>query len=138
MLLTVTLEILLVSRYVTALFAALCVLSFILWFPLLWFIPLIADVNEMIGMAPLLFPSPVFWLAVALCGATTLAYRLAWLAGTRHFRPHDVDIALEAEVAARREEAAARSRAQPRARGSASSAASDELPLSLSRTADGV
>jgi hypothetical protein len=44
-LLIVTVEIVLVSRYITAIFAVLVFLSVAIWFPLLWFIPLIANVN---------------------------------------------------------------------------------------------
>ena len=61
-------------------------------------------------MAQQLFPSPVFWLTVALCGVTSVGYRLAWVAGSRYFRPHDVDILAEAEAKERWDAAAARRR----------------------------
>jgi hypothetical protein len=54
----------------------------------------------MIGMASLLFASPVFWLTIVLCAATGLAYRLAWVAGSRYVRPSDMDILTEAEALA--------------------------------------
>jgi hypothetical protein len=44
-LVTVTLEMVLVSRYITAAFAALALLSVLVWFPLVWLIPKIANVN---------------------------------------------------------------------------------------------
>ncbi len=49
-------------------------------------------------MAPLLYPSPVFWLTIVLCAATGLAYRLAWVAGSRYVRPSDMDILIEEEA----------------------------------------
>ena len=49
-------------------------------------------------MAPLLYASPVFWLTIVLCAATGLAYRLAWVAGSRYMRPSDMDILIEEEA----------------------------------------
>ncbi len=98
-LLTVSVEIVLVSRYVTALFVILVIFSVLVWFPLLWVIPLFAvNLDEMIAMAPLLFSSAVFWLAVVLAAAAALAYRLAWRALIWQIRPTDVDILAEQEV----------------------------------------
>jgi hypothetical protein len=106
-------------------------------------------------MAPLLFGSPVFWLTVALCAVTTVMYRMAWLAASRHFRPSDTDILSEEEALAHRKAAAARrSRtrsaclhglrqrlglARPARSADArhASAAEDELPVSSLAT-DGV
>ena len=95
---TVSVELLLVSRYQTALFCVILALSVAIWFPLLWVVPRIAKVDEMIGMASSLFPSATFWLVVALCTAITGFYRLTWIAFNRHFRPSDFDILAEAEV----------------------------------------
>jgi len=98
----VSLEILLVSRYLTAIFLAFLFLSVAVWFPLLWLVPLIANVDEMIGMASELFPSATFWLIVALTTAITGFYRLTWIAFNRYWRPSDFDILAEAEAQARR------------------------------------
>jgi len=101
-LIVVTIEICLVSRYITAIFVVLVILSVALWFPLLWVIPLFADLNEMIGMAQLLYPSAVFWLTLALAGVASLTYRLAWRAALSLLWPTDTDILREQEVLALR------------------------------------
>ena len=98
----VSLEILLVSRYLTALFVVILVLSVAIWFPLLWLVTNIARVDEMIGMSSALFPSATFWLIVALCTVITGFYRLSWITFNRHFRPSDFDILAEVEVKGRR------------------------------------
>ena len=143
-LLVVTLEIVLVSRYITALFAFFALLSFAIWFPLLWLIPLVADVNEMIGISDLLYGAPAFWLAVALAGAASAAYRLAWLAAARHLRPSDLDLLSEEEALEqqRRVRAACAScclRRRPRgAQQDTAAHAGDELSAASTAAANGV
>lgn len=76
-LLTVTVEICLVSRFWTWLFALAVVFSVGLWFPILVVVPKVYFYPEMIGIADALFPSPVFWLTVAACTVGTFVYRTA-------------------------------------------------------------
>ena len=95
---TVTLELCLHCRYVTALFAGITLLSVALWPLLLWLVPVVAFVNEFEVMAPLLFSSPSFWLTVTLSAGAATAYRLAWLALVNALAPSDLDLLHEGEV----------------------------------------
>ena len=128
---TVSLEILLVSRYLTALFLGILALSVAIWWPLLYIVPRMADVDEMIGMASALFPAAAFWLIVALCTVITGFYRLTWIAFNRFFRPSDFDILAEEEVMKARPADAG---SEPAGPGSASAA--DDVPAACSASSD--
>jgi magnesium-transporting ATPase (P-type) len=97
-LVTVTLELCLHVRYLTALFAAVTLLSLASWWLLLWLVPHIVFVTEFEAMAPLLLPSPVFWLVVALSTGAAMAYRIAWLAVVSILKPGDLELLNEQEV----------------------------------------
>ena len=109
-LLAVSIEILLVARFVTALFIFITLLSVAVWWPLLYLIPAVTNVNEFIAIAPLIDSSPMFWLTIALTSAATFAYRFAWVAYNRLFQPNDFDL-LAREAAAQK---ARRDAATPR------------------------
>lgn len=83
---TVTVEICIVSRYWTWLFALAVVLSVGLWFPILVVVPLAYPYPEMAGLADALFPSPIFWLTVVMCTVGTFVYRTAVIVTQRRAR----------------------------------------------------
>jgi phospholipid-transporting ATPase len=129
---TVSLDLLLVSRYLTALFLGILALSVAVWWPLLYIVPRMADVDEMIGMASALFPAAAFWLIVALCTVITGSYRLTWIAFNRYFRPSDFDILAEEEVLMK----ARADGSDPAGPVGGSDAVADDVPAAYSAAAD--
>jgi len=96
-LIVVTLEVLLVSHHITALYVAVALLSCALWLPLLYLIPQFSFVNELTGMAQELLPEPLFWLVLALCAVCFFVYRISTSAFRAVVAPTDATILRERE-----------------------------------------
>ena len=94
----VTLEVGLVARFWTPLFAAAVALSFLLVFPFQLALQAVyATDSTQAGVASHLFKDPGFWLAVLLCGLISFGVRYAERGGVWLLRPHDNMILEEME-----------------------------------------
>ena len=116
----VTLEVALVARFWTPLFAAALAFSWACVFPFQLGLQLVyAADSAQAGVASALFGDPRFWLVCVLTAALTFGHRFAVRGGIARFRPHDVMIL---------QEVTAREREEKKGRGGGAGGAAAALP----------
>ncbi|KAL6774620.1 hypothetical protein ACKKBG_A25695 [Auxenochlorella protothecoides x Auxenochlorella symbiontica] len=105
---TVNLEVALVARYWTVLFAVFVALSYFLVYPYMAIFPLIQlGLNiydpANVGVSENVLASPTFWFVIIICNLTTFGLRFAERTADWSFKPQDTMIMAEHEEEARKQ-----------------------------------
>ncbi|KFM22669.1 putative phospholipid-transporting ATPase IA [Auxenochlorella protothecoides] len=105
---TVNLEVALVARYWTVLFAVFVALSYFLVYPYMAIFPLIQlglDIYDPanVGVSENVLASPTFWFVIIICNLTTFGLRFAERTADWSFKPQDTMIMAEHEEEARKQ-----------------------------------